>query len=339
MTDNFHTLLAERDVLIADGATGTSLFKRGLETGDAPELWNIEHPDRVKHVNEEFVAAGSDLVLTNSFGGNAYRLKLHNAQDRVRELNAAAGRLAREVADIAGHTVLVAGSMGPTGEIFQPVGSLSHEDGVAAFKEQALALKEGGVDCLWIETISGVEELTAAIEGAAAAELPIVCTMTFDTNGRTMMGIRPQNFIAMHAELPTPPAAMGANCGIGPAQLLDSVLGFAEVAPDNLILVAKGNCGIPEYRDGHIHYSGTPEIMADYAVLARDAGARIIGGCCGTTGEHVAAMVKALKDTPRGPRPSRELVEAKLGPIAVSATGEAANTDAAPRRERRRRRA
>ncbi|MDX1738215.1 MAG: homocysteine S-methyltransferase family protein, partial [Alphaproteobacteria bacterium] len=192
MANLFEKLLSERDYLIADGAMGTSLFKRGLQTGDAPELWNVDHPDRVESVHQEYVDAGSDIVLTNSFGCNEFRLKLHNAQDRVFELNKAAAERARAVADKADRDVVVGGSMGPSGEILEPVGALSYEDAVKGFKAQAEGLKAGGADVLWIETMSSREESAAAIEGASQVGLPIGTTMTFDTNGKTMMGVSPE---------------------------------------------------------------------------------------------------------------------------------------------------
>lgn len=328
-------LLQERGWLLADGATGTTFFKMGLEAGDAPELWNVGDPDKVAALHQGFVDAGSDIILTNSFGGSSYRLKLHKAQDRVHELNAAGARIARAVADASGRQVVVAGSIGPTGEIFEPVGSLSHEDGVAAFAEQAMGLKEGGADILWIETISSEEELRAAVEGAATAGLPIVTTMSFDTAGRTMMGITPQKFGELAASLDTQPAAIGANCGVGAAELIATVLGITEARPD-AIAVAKGNCGIPEFVDGHIHYSGTPELMADYARLARDAGARIIGGCCGTTAEHLVAMRAALEDHVPGERPAIEEVIARLGEVSNLARGEVAESSGRGGRRRRR---
>jgi methionine synthase I (cobalamin-dependent) len=325
-------LLATRPVLLADGAMGTSLFAQGLAAGDSPELWNLLHPERVRAVHRGFIEAGSDLILTNSFGANRCRLALHGAAARVAALNRAAAALARAEADRVGRTVLVAGSIGPTGEIFQPIGALAPEDGAAAFAEQAAALAEGGCDLLWIETLSAAEELQAAVAGAAPTGLPIVATMTFDTHGRTMMGLTPAAAMALRAGLAARPAAFGANCGIGPAQLVESVLGLARAAAPDDLLVAKGNCGIPQYHDGHIHYDGTPAVMADYACLARDAGARVIGGCCGTTPAHLVAMAEALATRPAGPPPDRAAIEARLGPLPTPPeAGE-------PGRERRRRR-
>ena len=333
---SFTEALANRPWLLADGATGTNYFQMGLESGDAPEMWNFDHPERVRSLHRRFIEAGADIVLTNTFGGNRHRLKLHNAQDRVREINVAAAQNARAEADAAGRPVYVGGSVGPTGEIMEPVGALSHADAVKAFAEQALALKEGGADVLWIETMSSEEELKAAVEGCAGAGLPIVTTMSFDTNGRTMMGITPKAFGAITAALPTQPVAIGANCGVGASELIATVLGISEARPDAAV-VAKGNCGIPQYVDGHIHYTGTPELMADYARIALDAGAKIIGGCCGTSPEHLAAMRKSLETYTRGERPTVELIEAKLGPVSQLAKGvDTAAAGAAARRERRR---
>jgi 5-methyltetrahydrofolate--homocysteine methyltransferase len=332
---SFVEALNTRPWLLADGATGTNYFQMGLVSGDAPELWNFEHPDRVRSLHRRFIEAGADIILTNTFGGNRHRLKLHNAQDRVREINIAAAKNARAEADGAGRPVYVAGSMGPTGEIFEPVGTLPHEEGVRAFEEQALALKEGGVDVLWIETMSSEEELRAAVEGASKAGLPIVTTMSFDTNGRTMMGITPKAFGALAQSLPVQPVAIGANCGVGASELVATVLGITAARPDAAV-VAKGNCGIPQYVDGHIHYTGTPELMADYARIALDAGARIIGGCCGTSPEHLAAMRKSLETYDRHERPSIALIEERLGPVSELAKGIDTAAAGAARRERRR---
>jgi methionine synthase I (cobalamin-dependent) len=333
--ESFTDALNSRPWMLADGATGTNYFQMGLESGDAPELWNVDHPERVRSLHKQFIAAGADIILTNTFGGNRHRLKLHNDQHRVHELNVAAVKNARAEADAAGRDVYVAGSMGPTGEIFMPVGMMAHEDGVAAFEEQAQALKDGGADVLWIETMSSEEELRAAVEGAAKAGLPIVTTMSFDTNGRTMMGITPTVFGALAQSLGTQPVAIGANCGVGASELIATVMGITAARPDAHV-VAKGNCGIPQYHDGHIHYTGTPELMAEYARIAIDAGARIIGGCCGTSPEHLASMRKALEAHTKGERPTIAYIEEKLGPVSELAKGVDTAAAGAARRERRR---
>ncbi|TNF57309.1 MAG: betaine--homocysteine S-methyltransferase [Rhodobacteraceae bacterium] len=331
-------MLATHDVLLADGATGTNLFNAGLMSGDAPEMWNVEHPDRITALYKGAVDAGSDLFLTNTFGGNASRLKLHDAQRRVRELNRIGAELGREVVERSGRKVVVAGSVGPTGEIMEPVGSLTHALAVEMFHEQAEALKEGGVDVLWLETISAPEEYRAAAEAFALARMPWVGTMSFDTAGRTMMGVTSSALAQMVEELPNPPIAYGANCGVGASDLLRTVLGFASQGTGRPI-VAKGNAGIPKYVHGHIHYDGTPELMADYAAMARDCGARIVGGCCGTTPEHLRHMREALDSRERAPAPGLELIAEKLGGFSSAAdgTGEDAGGPTRERRGRRRR--
>ena len=335
MSDLLSRLLATRDWLMADGATGTNLFNMGLSSGDAPEMWNVEHPDRIRTLYRGAVEAGSDIFLTNSFGANAARLKLHNAQSRTRELNRIAAELGREVADAAGRPVVVAGSMGPTGEIFQPMGPMTHADAVAIFHEQAEGLKEGGADVLWVETISAPEEFKAAAEACALAGMPWCGTMSFDTAGRTMMGVTSAQMVELVERLQNPPIAFGANCGVGAADLLRTVLGFMAQGTERPV-IAKGNAGIPKYHDGHIHYDGTPELMAEYAVLARDAGVRIIGGCCGTMPEHLRAMRAALETRPRGERPSLETIAAVLGGFSSASDGTGGDDGAG--RERRRRR-
>src|SRR5487761_396765 len=318
--DRLTPLLAQRPWLRADGATGSNLFARGSTSGEAPELWNTEHPQRIRELHRSFIEAGADIILTNSFGGNRHRLKLHKAEDRVAELNEAAAGLARAEAARADRVVLVGGSMGPTGEILEPLGPLSMADAQASFAEQAAALARGGADILWIETMSSAEETEAAIEGARATGLPIVTTLSFDTNGRTMMGITPAELAGLSRRHHL--AACGSNCGVGAAELIASIVNLAAAADPSAILVAKANCGIPQYVDGAIRFNGTPELMAEYARLALDAGARIIGGCCGTTPEHLRKMRQALLRHERGPKPDLATIEARLGAISNGATAQ-----------------
>ena len=334
MSNALSRMMSQRDWILADGATGTNLFNMGLEAGDAPEFWNDKHPDRITKLYKMAVDAGSDLFLTNSFGGNASRLKLHGAQKRARELSRMSAEIGREVADTAGREVIVAGSVGPTGEIMAPMGTLTHEIAVEMFHEQAEGLKEGGADVLWLETISAPEEYKAAAEAFRLADMPWVGTMSFDTAGRTMMGLTSSDMADMVETLDNKPLAYGANCGVGASDLLRTVLGFVAQGTERPI-VAKGNAGIPKFVDGHIHYDGTPELMAEYACLARDAGATIIGGCCGTMAEHLSKMREALETQPRGPRPTLDRITETLGAFssAIDGTGDDAP---APRRTRRR---
>ena len=336
MTDALTKMLASHDWLLADGATGTNLFNMGLSSGEPPELWNVDQPGNIRALYKGAVDAGSDLFLTNTFGGNASRLKLHQAEGRVHELNRGGAALAREVADASGRTVIVAGSVGPTGEIFEPMGSLTHARAVEMFHEQAEGLKAGGADVLWMETISAAEEYKAAAEAAALAGMPWCGTMSFDTAGRTMMGLTSAAMAAMVETLPNPPIAFGANCGVGASDLMRTVLGFGATSTKRPV-IAKGNAGIPKYHDGHIHYDGTPELMAEYAVLARDAGVRIIGGCCGTMPDHLRAMRAALETRPRGDVPSLEQISALLGGFSSASDG-TGDQSGEPKRERRGRR-
>jgi 5-methyltetrahydrofolate--homocysteine methyltransferase len=335
MTDALTRLLGDRDWLLADGATGTILFNMGLEAGDAPELWNIRHPDRIAELYQGAVDAGCDLFLTNSFGGNASRLKLHNAERQVHELNQIAAEIGRNTADKSGRTIIVAGSMGPTGDIMAPLGELTYELAVEMFHEQADGLKEGGADVGWAETISAPEEYRASAEGAALAGLPWCGTMSFDTAGRTMMGLTSSAMTKLVEKMPAPPIAYGANCGVGASDLLRTVLGLTE-AGNTLPVIAKGNAGIPKFVDGHIHYDGTPDLMADYAALARDCGAKIIGGCCGTTPEHLRKMRDALETRPNGPKPTLDQITAKMGGFSSASDG--TGDQPAPRQPRGRRR-
>ncbi|MCB0992626.1 MAG: betaine--homocysteine S-methyltransferase [Acidimicrobiales bacterium] len=290
--DCLRELLSERDVLLVDGAMGTRLFETGLEPGDAPERMNLDAPAAVTDVHRAYVAAGSDIVLTNSFGGTRYRLALHSLDDRVVEINAAAARNARAAADEVDRKVLVAGSVGPTGELLVPMGSLEPDAARAAFADQAKGLAEGGADIIWIETMSSLEEAEAAVEGArSVTSLPIVVTMSFDTAGRTMMGVTgtmaAERFSAMGV------TAVGANCGNNLADTEAAVAEIRAAAPD-LLVVSKANAGIPQWVGSELHYSGTPDVMAAHAHRVRGLGAEIIGGCCGSAPEHLAHMRKVL---------------------------------------------
>jgi 5-methyltetrahydrofolate--homocysteine methyltransferase len=287
-----HELLAERTTLLIDGAMGTELFARGLGSGDPPEMWNIDHPDRVTAVHADYIAAGSDIVLTNSFGGTAFRLKLHKLDDRCIELNRAAAQVARAAADAADRRVIVAGSMGPTGELLEPMGSMTPATCADAFREQAIGLTEGGADVLWIETMSHLDEVAAAVEGArSVSDLPICATFSFDTAGRTMMGVTGADAVNRLAELGV--AAIGANCGNNLADTEAALREMREQQPD-VLLISKANAGMPEWRGADLHYSGEPEVMAAHAHRQREAGVQIIGACCGSAPEHLAMMRKVL---------------------------------------------
>ncbi|KQW74436.1 betaine--homocysteine S-methyltransferase [Ensifer sp. Root127] len=327
-------LIAEKGVLLADGATGTSLFAMGLEAGEAPEIWNETRPENIAKLHQDFVDAGADIILTNSFGGTRHRLKLHHAQDRVHELNRRAAEIARAVADQAPRKVITAGSVGPTGELLIPLGALSYEDAVSAFVEQIEGLKAGGAEVAWIETMSSPDEIRAAAEAAAKVGMPYVYTGSFDTAGKTMMGLHPKDIHDVAKDLGNGPVAVGANCGVGASDILSSLLDMTAAKPEATVIV-KGNCGIPEFRGSEIHYSGTPPLMAEYARLAADAGAKIIGGCCGTTCGHLAAMRVALDEHSPRERPTLDVIIERIGPLRNKSANEAPSTPARERRSRR----
>lgn len=330
MRTSLSALLASNRVLLADGATGTNYFDAGLTSGEPPEFWTVDRPEEVTGLHQRFVAAGADIILTNTFGCNPQRLKLHNAQDRTYELAKRAAELARHVADSANRPVVVAGSVGPTGELFEPMGALTHEIAVASFTTQMRGLRDGGADVAWIETMSSPEEVNAAAEAATAVGLPYVVTYSFDTAGRTMMGLLPRSVADTVAAQPVAPVAIGANCGVGASDILVTLLHMQDTPYP---LVTKGNCGVPHFEGTEAVYSGTPELMANYARLAVDAGARIIGGCCGTTPEHLAAMRASIDAHVRGERPTIDTIVEQIGSLTNAAPSE--DSKRSPRRARR----
>jgi len=285
-------LLETKGVLLLDGAMGTMLMAAGLESGEAPELWNVDHPDVIRNIHREYIQAGSDLVLTNTFGGTRIRLALHELDDRVTELNKAGAELARAESDKANATIVVGGSMGPSGELLEPVGTLNYQAARDAFSEQAAALVDGGVDILWVETMSDINEVKAAIEGCRqVSDLPLAATMTFDSHGHTMMGVTPELAIQELKGLEL--MVIGANCGNGPGEIEEVIYKMHQINPD-VILVAKANAGLPKWEGSELIYDGTPEVMAEYALKVHRLGARLIGGCCGSTPAHISAMASSL---------------------------------------------
>lgn len=284
--------LLDREYVILDGAMGTNLFKKGLLSGECPEWWNIEYPEKISKIHKGFLDAGSDIIITNTFGGNNFRLKLHKLENKIKELNKAGAQIARKCAEGKAY---VAGSIGPTGEILEPSGSLSYEKAVIAFSQQASALAEGGADLLWIETFSDIKEVKAAIEGSMQTELPIVVTMSFDTAGKTMMGISAKQFVSF-IKKQKQVFAYGANCGLGFDELLKTIGEIKNAGGSNI--VAKSNCGIPVFRDGSIKYKATLKNFLDYSIKARNMGAHFIGGCCGTETNHIKEIKEILKTVP-----------------------------------------
>ena len=285
-------LLGDTRPVLSDGAIGTMLQAAGLMPGASPEIWNVEHADRMRVIHTAYADAGAQLLTTNTFGGTAPRLALHGLEDRVHELNEAGARLAREVAGAFG--ILALGSMGPTGELLEPLGTMTHDEAVGLFADQAAGLAAGGAHILLAETLSDLGEVRAAVEGArrAAPDVPVAVTMTFDMNGHTMMGVSPSRALseiaAMDVEL------IGGNCGSGPEEIETVMTVMSAERPDGVLLLAQSNAGLPQLVGDEFRYGGTPDVMARYAVRMQELGVDVIGSCCGSTPAHTAAMREAL---------------------------------------------
>lgn len=282
------------EILVADGATGSNLQKMGLKPGRPPEDLIIDNPDILLQLASSFVEAGSDIILTCTFGGTRMRMKDSKYQDRTPEVNTRAAEIARQAAS-ARSDVLVAGSMGPVGALIKPYGPLEEEEVRATFAEQAQALAEGGVDLLLIETMFAFEETTAAFEGArSVTDLPIVVSFSYDRGTRSMMGVKPKDVIKKYSEMGA--ALVGANCGTTLENMEAVLKEYAATVPDFPLWV-KPNAGVPrmdiETEQGI--YDMSPEDMAAYSLKYVELGARVVGGCCGNTPEHVAAIAKAVK--------------------------------------------
>jgi 5-methyltetrahydrofolate--homocysteine methyltransferase len=287
---SFLDRLERGDVLIADGATGTTCQHMGLPLGVAPEEWVLTEPERIIALHQGFAQAGSDLVLTCTFGGTSIRLAEGPFNGRAAELNRRAAELAREA---VGSEVLVAGSLGPTGQLCEPLGLLSHDEAAGAYAEQAEALVEGGADLLVIETMFCPVEAGAAIAGVRrATDVPFVLTFSFDRGTRTMMGTTTGEVVALAAE--SGAVAVGANCGTS-LEAMSAIVAELSAAAPGLPLWVKPNAGLPRMTGDASVYDVTPEQLGEAARSYVQAGARVVGGCCGSTPEHVRAIVDAIR--------------------------------------------
>lgn len=281
--------LASGEVLIADGATGTMLLEAGLPMGMPGEAWVLERPEVIMKLHRAYVEAGSQIILTTTFGGTRARLRAAGLDVQAAEINRRAAEIARQV---AGDDLYVGGDIGPTGEMMAPLGSLTYEAAVEMFAEQAQALAAGGADCIYIETMSDLNEAKAAVEGARqACDLPVFCTFSFDTHGRTSMGISPTQAAQAMADLGVP--TIGANCGHAPEEVLDILPQLRAAAP-NTYLIAKPNAGVPRIIKRQVVYDADPERMAELARRYVELGASIVGACCGSSPQHIAAIREAV---------------------------------------------
>jgi len=286
------TLASEVAPIVVDGGMGTLLQDNGLLDGGAGELWNVDRPDAIRSAHQAYAEAGARILTTNTFGGTRPRLDMHGLGERVHELNAAAARIARSVADE--HGALVAGDLGPTGELMAPLGTMDAAEAQAIFEEQLTGLRDGGIDVVLIETMSDLAEAQAAVAAARAVvpELPIIATMSFDTNLRTMMGVRPAEAVTALAAAGVD--AVGANCGRGPEEMEAIAAQMAAARPDGVLLVAQSNAGLPQVVGDHFEYDASPADIARHAEVLHDLGINLVGGCCGSTPAHIAAVTQAL---------------------------------------------
>ena len=290
------------ETLVADGATGTNLQKMGLKPGKAPEDLVIDQPDLLLKLESSFVEAGSDIILTCTFGGTRLRMKDSKYQSRAPEINTRAAELARKAASArtlrhaqGGADVLIAGSMGPTGSIMKPYGPMTPDQAFETYAEQAKALADGGVDFLLIETMFALDEADAAFNGArSVTDLPIVVSFSYDRGVRTMMGVKPKDVAKKYKDMGA--TLIGANCGTTLENMEAVLKEYGETIP-GFGLWAKPNAGVPhmDVKTEQGVYDMTPEDMSAYTKKYVAIGARVIGGCCGSTPSHVAAIAKAAK--------------------------------------------
>ena len=283
----------EKGILISDGAMGTMLQGKGLTDGGAPELWNVENPTAIEEVLEEYAAAGANLITTNTFGGTRGRLQMHGLEERLFELNKAGAEIARKVAD-RHPGCFVMGDVGPSGELMEPMGTMTLDEAKALFADQIKALVAGGVDAILIETMSDLQEVEAAVKAAkeVAPELPIIVTFSFDTNLRTMMGVKPA--VAVKTLAAEGVRIIGANCGRGVDEMRVIAKELTEARPNGVFIITQSNAGLPKLVGGDFIYDGTPEEMSKYAKDMKDLGVNVIGSCCGSTPAHTKAMAASL---------------------------------------------
>jgi 5-methyltetrahydrofolate--homocysteine methyltransferase len=291
---NLYDWLDAGNTLVGDGAMGTALQDLGLTDGGAPELWNVDFPDRVASVLTGYASAGANVLTTNTFGGTRPRLQMHALEDRVHELNKAGAQVARQVADKF-ENVFVFGDIGPSGDLMEPMGTLTHESAKELFAEQIKGLVDGGVDAILIETMSDLAEVAAAVAAAheVAPGMPVVATLSFDTNLRTMMGVKPAMAITEIGALGV--RLVGANCGRGTDEMEIIAKELVEAAPAGVHVFVQSNAGLPKLVGAEFVYTGTPEEMGVFAAQMKDLGINAIGTCCGSTNEHTAAIAKVLK--------------------------------------------
>jgi 5-methyltetrahydrofolate--homocysteine methyltransferase len=290
--NRLRALLGDGGPVLLDGGMGTLLQESGLDDGGSGELWNVERPAVISDIHTRYAEAGARILTTNTFGGTRPRLAMHGLDDRVHELNRAGAEIAAGVAHT--HGILVAGDLGPTGELLAPLGTMDADGAQTIFEEQLTGLRDGGINIVLVETMSDLGEVTAAVEAAqrVVPDVPVIATLSFDTNLRTMMGVRPAD--AVRALAAAGVDAVGANCGRGPGEMEAIAAELTQARTDGLLVVAQSNAGLPQLVGDRFEYDASPEDLADHARALRDLGVDLVGACCGSTPAHTAAMGRAL---------------------------------------------
>jgi 5-methyltetrahydrofolate--homocysteine methyltransferase len=290
--NRLRSLLGDDGTVLLDGGMGTLLQEQGLDDGGSGELWNVERPDVIAGLHAAYAEAGAQILTTNTFGGTRPRLAMHGLADRVHELNRAGAAIATRVA--RAHGVLVAGDLGPTGELLAPLGTMETSEARALFEEQLAGLRDGGIDVVLVETMSDIGEVKAAVEAArhVVPDVPVIATLSFDTNLRTMMGVRPADAVTALAEAGVD--AVGANCGRGPGEMEAIAEQLTRARANGLLVVAQSNAGLPQLVGDRFEYDASPDELADHALALQALGVDLIGACCGSTPAHIAAMSRAL---------------------------------------------
>ena len=284
----------KNEVLVCDGAMGTMLQENGLSPGECPEMWNITNKKVVQSIHREYLDAGCNILITNTFGGNLFKLRKMGLEDNVHEANIAGAHLAK---DVAGDRGYVLGDIGPTGEFMEPLGELKYEDFYNVFKEQVLALRSGGVDGIIIETMSALEEIKAAVLAVQEhTDLPVVAAMTFqvtDSGFRTMMGVDVKKVTIALKDIGCD--VIGSNCGCGIREMVRVIKEIRRCSGTGSYLIAEPNAGMPRLVDGKTVFDESPKDMAAFVPELLKEGVKIIGGCCGTTPAHIREIVRAVK--------------------------------------------
>ena len=322
MTETFRERL-QAGIIICDGGIGTYLNQKGIPYDYSFDELNLSKPELIGQIHQEYINAGAEIIETNTFGANRVRLSTSGLESRVRQINIKAAQIARESRDITGQDVLIGGSIGPLGKHLKPYGNIGHDIALDIFLEQIESLLEGGIDLFIIETMSNLDEMEIAVEAAKkVSELPIVAQMTYTAEGKTLLGNTPEEVVSHLA--PMGVDVIGANCSVGPQKMLEVIEVLGELGTN--YISAQPNAGLPKLHAGRFIYFSSPDYFGEYAKKFAASGVTIIGGCCGTTPQHIEAIARALKDIHPIRKEKKETARIKVKPVAEKPVSEAVST-------------